>query len=259
MTESFSLYGKGQTREVGFIVHLMNISMRLKTVATYLPKGAYFLDVGTDHAYLPCYVCSQDQTAYAIASEINTGPYQNALNTVKKYELNHVIDVRLGNGLQVLSHDEKLRQVVITGMGGKLITQILNGGSNHLESVERLILQPNTGERQVREWLYYNHYGIISEEILAEKGRIYEIIVADRGADQPYDHDQLQKEFYFGPCLMKEQSKEFVKKWRSEHAKLSDVIQQIERSTKQHKRLNSFKRQRDWIEEVLRNGFDSSF
>lgn len=63
----------------------IQMSERLKRIADEIPNGAFFADIGSDHAYLPCYVCLRDEKARAIAGEVAKGPYLNALNTVKKH------------------------------------------------------------------------------------------------------------------------------------------------------------------------------
>src|SRR5690625_254647 len=118
--ESFSLsYRLDKVKEI-IVTDAINLSKRLTTIATFLPSGAYFADIGSDHAYLPCYVCIHDKEARAIAGEVNEGPYNSACETVKAYELNNQIEVRLGDGLHVIDN-EQIKQVVIAGMGGSLI------------------------------------------------------------------------------------------------------------------------------------------
>src|SRR5699024_6975282 len=104
-----------------------NFSNRLKTIASFLSTGTFFADIGTDHAYLPCYVCLNDKQARAIAGEVNEGPYQSACETVRSHHLTEQIEVRKGDGLHVLKQDP-VDELVIAGMGGALITNILNNG-----------------------------------------------------------------------------------------------------------------------------------
>src|SRR5699024_3904368 len=100
--------------------HAVRLSRRLQTVANYLPKGAFFADIGTDHAHLLCYVYMNDETASAIASVVAAGPYELAKNTVSRYQLSDVIDVRKGDGVEVIK-GENIAQLVISCMGGTLI------------------------------------------------------------------------------------------------------------------------------------------
>lgn len=235
------------------MVQALKISKRLATIALYLPNGTFFADIGTDHAYLPCYVCLNDPLARVIAGEANEGPYQSALHTVKTYQLHDVIDVRLGDGLEVIMSNEHIKQIVIAGMGGSLITQILDKGKRKLHSVERIIVQPNVNARLIRQWMLDHHFSIVSEEIIEEHNHIYEIIVADQGKASPYKEDVIDQQLLFGPFLMKEKSQPFIKKWKSEMRKITKIIQQMEKANVQNKQLDQFKLERKWMKEVIKN------
>lgn len=233
----------------------INLSKRLTTIATFLPPSAYFADIGSDHAYLPCYVCLQDPNARAIAGEVNEGPYQSASETVATYELADQIKVRLGDGLEVLANDP-IKQVVVAGMGGSLITQILNEGRHSLHGVERIIAQPNIGERNVRKWFLENSFTIINEVIIEENNKIYEIIVADKEIeDHPYSDQEMEKQLFFGPLLLNEKSPIFIKKWTFQKKKLQQVILQMKQAKVQNKeKMNQLEQELQWIEEVIDHG-----
>src|SRR5690625_1476783 len=98
----------------------IRISVRLKEISKHIPKASFFADIGSDHAYLPSYVCLNDNEATAIAGEVNKRPYNKAKEVVNRFQLNNRIDVRLGDGLSVLE-SAKPDTLVIAGMGGKLI------------------------------------------------------------------------------------------------------------------------------------------
>lgn len=232
----------------------MKISKRLKTIASFISPGSFFADIGTDHAYLPCYVCLHDNNARAIAGEVAEGPYQSAYETVKSYGLNHNISVRLGNGLEVIK-DDSITELVIAGMGGSLISHILENGKQHLKTVQKIITQPNIGEYHVRKWFDENGFIITNERILKENGRIYEIIVADKNATiDPYQEDRYEKQLFFGPLLLKEKSPIFHEKWSYQFEKQQDIIQQMNQAkTKNKSKLNRFMLELEWIEEVLHN------
>lgn len=232
----------------------IKLSQRLVNIASYLPRGANFADIGSDHAYLPCYVCLKDQTAAAIAGEINQGPYESARKNVIKHGLEKKIEVRLGNGLEILTHGQEVEQIVIAGMGGALISQILEEGKEKLTNVNRIIAQPNIDARQVRMWLEQHGFYLSDEQIIDEKGHIYEILVADRDAASPYIDKICAKQFLFGPYLLENKSEAFYHNWIHEKQKLKAVLQQMKQAGEPDvEKIAQFTKELRWIEEELDN------
>lgn len=228
------------------------ITERLKSIASFLPEGAYFADIGSDHAYLPCYKCLRDPASRAIAGEVNEGPYERAKKTVHAFKLEKQIDVRLGDGFDILTAKDAVKQVVIAGMGGSLITSILENGKQKLKTVERIIVQPNVDERGTRKWLHQHQYSIVAEMILEEKGHIYEIIVADKKAESLH---LTEEEYLFGPVLLRNQTEIFRKKWQQRYDKLQQIIEQMKKANIiNEKKVAWFEMQLKMVEEVLNNG-----
>ncbi|MFC4388507.1 tRNA (adenine(22)-N(1))-methyltransferase [Gracilibacillus marinus] len=225
------------------------LSKRLEHIKKYLKKPIHFADIGSDHAYLPVSVCLSDEDATAIAGEVNQGPYNRAKQTVEMNELSHRIDVRKGNGLEILDESDNVNQVTICGMGGKLIRTILNNGISYLSGVNRLILQPNIDGAIVRNWLVSNQFYITNEEITEEDGYIYEIIVADRTSQKI---SLSEKEVMFGPYLMVEKNHVFMTYWQNELEKRTKLINEMKKATQPPvKKIEKWNEEIDWIKEVL--------
>ena len=85
-------------------------------------------DIGSDHAYLPIYAIQNDLCTKAIAGEVIQGPYKAAKRNIANYELNQLVDVRLGDGLSVINAEDQIDNITVCGMGGPLIAKILNDG-----------------------------------------------------------------------------------------------------------------------------------
>ncbi|MDM5338983.1 tRNA (adenine(22)-N(1))-methyltransferase TrmK [Fictibacillus enclensis] len=206
-----------------------NLSLRLRTVAAHIHREAVMADIGSDHAYLPCYLILEHQVVYAIAGEVNEGPYQSALHEVQAANLQNKISVRKGDGLDILSPNEA-DVITICGMGGQLISSILEKGKTKIEGVKRLVLQPNVGADTVRKWLMKENWILVHEEIIKEDGKIYEVLVADWDKkEQPYSEKE-ELELLLGPFLMKEKNEAFVEKWKGELHQWEKILQQMERS-----------------------------
>ena len=198
------------------------ISKRLELVASFVPQGAILLDVGSDHAYLPIDLVEKGQIERAIAGEVVEGPYQSAVKNVETHGLKEKIQVRLANGLAAFEEADQVSVITIAGMGGRLIARILEEGLDKLANVERLILQPNNREDDLRIWLQDHDFQIVAESILEEAGKFYEILVVEAGQMK-----LSASEVRFGPFLSKEVSPVFVQKWQKEAEKLEFALGQI--------------------------------
>ena len=198
------------------------ISKRLELVASFVPQGAILLDVGSDHAYLPIDLVERGKIKSAIAGEVVEGPYQSAVKNVEAHGLKEKIQVRLANGLAAFEETDQVSVITIAGMGGRLIARILEDGLDKLANVERLILQPNNREDDLRIWLQDNGFQIVAEIILEEAGKFYEILVVEAGQMKLSASD-----IRFGPFLSKEISPVFVQKWQKEATKLEFALNQI--------------------------------
>ncbi|MGG3738894.1 tRNA (adenine(22)-N(1))-methyltransferase [Aeribacillus pallidus] len=228
------------------------LSKRLERVATYVPNGATVADIGSDHAYLPCYLVKQGVVKKAIAGEVVEGPFQSAVNQVKELGLESHISVRKGDGLEVVAPGE-VDCITIAGMGGTLIANILERGKNKLSSVKRLVLQPNIGAPTLRKWLYDHCWEIIAEEILEEEGKIYEIIVAEKG-DPSRPYNELEKELLLGPFLIHQQNGAFRKKWEMELKEFERILSQISKATpneRVNKKRIELEKKIAYVKEVL--------
>ena len=208
------------------------ISKRLELVASFVPQGSILLDVGSDHAYLPIELVERGQIEAAIAGEVVVGPYQSAVKNVDAHGLEEKIQVRLANGLAAFEEEDQVSVITIAGMGGRLIATILEEGLDKLSGVERLILQPNNREDDLRIWLQDHEFQIVAESILEEAGKFYEILVVEAGQMKLSASD-----LRFGPFLSKEISPVFVQKWQKEAAKLEVALSQIPEKNREERQV----------------------
>lgn len=206
-----------------------NLSKRLATVASYVPAGARMADIGSDHAYLPAALALQKKISYAVAGEVVKGPYENAVSEIKGHGLTDLIKPRLADGLAAITPADRIDTVVVAGMGGALIAEILERGKDRLQGVRRLVLQPNVGEGRLRRWLMDNRYQIMAEQIVAEDDHIYEIIVAEPSVVSFRYSDY---ELMFGPRLLEKKGPVFTAKWRDYIKRQQGVIHQMEQAQK---------------------------
>lgn len=223
------------------------LSERLQLVLEQIPAGSRLADIGSDHALLPVAAVKSGKVVFAVAGEVNEGPYEAARRGVAEAGQSQSISVRRGDGLEVLQAGE-VDSISIAGMGGSLIAAILERGRQQgkLEGVKTLALQPNVGEDTLRRWLLENGWILMAEHILEEDGKIYEILTAvpeaaagAPGNDEVYadlklgdgpivcDREML---ITMGPWLLRAPNDVFFVKWQGEIKKLEGILSSLSRS-----------------------------
>lgn len=155
----------------------MKLTDRLLKIASLVTKGKKIADIGTDHGYIPVHLLNEGYIDFAILADVNKGPLENARKEVRHNNLSDKVDLRLGSGIEVLKKGE-VDEVIIAGMGGILISELLEANIEVAQSTEKFILQPMQAQKELRKYLLNNGYEILDEVLVREDFRIYEIIVA---------------------------------------------------------------------------------
>jgi tRNA (adenine22-N1)-methyltransferase len=200
----------------------IDISKRLETLTKYVSPYQYVVDVGTDHCFVPIYLKQKGLISQAIASDIHQGPIMEAIKNIEKYGYSGSIETRIGPGLVPILERDRVDVIIVAGMGGKLISEILASNLPALKRNKRLILQANVASPYLRTWLKDHDYQIIAEEIIQDHSIYYEIIVAEQGS-ACYSADEI----VFGPFLLETKSELFCQKWQDVLVFKSRIFNQI--------------------------------
>ena len=150
---------------------------RLSLCASFVRKGAKLADIGTDHAYLPVWLCRGGVCPQAIAADVNPEPLSRGQLTVDEAGLSDIITTRLSDGLSEIGEDEA-DDIVIAGMGGELISKIIGSCSFANNREKHWILQPMTKSELLIEWLCNNGFEILRQDCCVAADKCYTVILA---------------------------------------------------------------------------------
>lgn len=168
----------------------MKLTDRLLKIASLVTKGKKVADIGTDHGYIPVYLLNKGDIDYAILADVNKGPLENAKKEVRHNGLMDKVDLRLGSGIEVLEKNE-VDEIIIAGMGGILISELLEAKKEVAHSLDKLILQPMQAQNELRKYLLNNGYEILDEVLVKEDFRLYEIIIAKYTSKNTQVEDEI--------------------------------------------------------------------
>ena len=191
-----------------------------------MDKANVIMDVGTDHGYIAIELIRRNIADKVIASDINKDPLNKAKLNVSLEGLSSKIHLRLGGGLAPVKNNE-VQVVLIAGMGGNLIRDILEKDIDKVKNIDYLILQPAQNPEVLREYLYTGNYEVIDEDVCEDEGKYYELFKVKYKENKS---TKLKEIFYeISPALLNKKSEVFksylhekVDKYNKVHSFIKD-------------------------------------
>lgn len=164
---------------------------RIETIAGFVHNVQVAADVGCDHGYIAKTLVEQGRAQKVIACDISAPSLEKAARLAREAGLSSHIETRLGDGLAVLSPGEA-DAIVIAGMGGVLIRQMLEREPAVAQGAGLLVLAPNRNEAGLRQFLAGAGYSTVQEALALENGRYYQVLGVTPGDGKPE-----QDSFYY--------------------------------------------------------------
>ncbi len=166
---------------------MIKLSKRLKTIADMCGHGRGIADVGCDHAYIPIFLIQNGRFEHASAIDVNAGPLNGAEKNARSEYVYDKMDFCLSDGL--VSYPEELDDEVllIAGMGGRLMAQILAESEKRTEQFERFVFSPHSELAEFRYFAGTHGICIDAEQTVSEDGKQYTVISAVHGSDSCTD------------------------------------------------------------------------
>ena len=152
----------------------MRRTKRIRAICAELLPCGVFADVGCDHGYCTQYMLENGLCRRAVLSDISAASLGKAEKLLGSYIRAGIAASVCCAGLERVPRDTD--EVLIAGMGGDEIADILEGG--FLPPV--LVLQPMRNARRVREFLLANGYAL-TRDFTFRDGKFYDLLRAERG------------------------------------------------------------------------------
>ena len=216
------------------------LSLRLQTIHDMLPKGV-IADIGSDHGKLMIALFKSGKLTKGYAIENKKGPYTRLVNALKKEELVDKIVPLLSDGIEDLPSE--VRHIVLAGMGGELIVDILKKHPEKLKGVETIVVDPHGAINKVREEISALGYAIAEEKIIKEDEQYYEIIKFIKADFAVYNEVDLE----FGPILRTEKCATFKEKY---HQRIEEIDNLLAKNLPEG-RVNELLKEKDRIQNIL--------
>ncbi|MBR3537685.1 MAG: SAM-dependent methyltransferase [Eubacterium sp.] len=205
----------------------MELGIRLQTLVDMVKSGQRVADIGCDHAYVSI-ALAKDKDCSVIAADIKDGPLEIAKENIKAAGMEEKIETRLSDGLTEFKKGE-VDAIVIAGMGGHLIVDILKTGGDRLRPGMQLVLSPQSDLRLVRYELRKMNCFIEKEACLSEGGKWYFVLSARVGMDlpMPVSDEEAARNMMYGTYLPEHPSEEFREYLVWEARGLEDLLQSL--------------------------------
>lgn len=155
------------------------ISKRLLACAGFIQPGQRVADVGTDHGYLPIYLVQKGLAAHVYAGDIGEKPLEKARENAARFQVTEGISFHLCSGVEGIPRDFDV--LVMAGMGAETMVGILKKGKWLEDERYRLVLQCQSSQNELRQYLSESGWKITREEPVRDGRFLYTVLEAGRG------------------------------------------------------------------------------
>lgn len=191
----------------GYRTRPVSLSGRLQAISALAGTGNTVCDVGCDHAHIPIRLLQEKRFSRAIGMDVIDGPLGKAAGNLRLYGMEQLVELRLSDGLDAFRPGEA-DTLIIAGMGGSMIREILLREPEKTKSFYALVLGPQSDPDKVRSCLRTLGFTIEEERFLFEDGKYYPILRAVKSTPQSpvrsaEDPVQQAAEDLFGPVLLR--------------------------------------------------------
>ena len=193
------------------------LSERLSTIYEMVPKGVV-ADIGADHGKLIIALFEGGIISHGYAVENKKGPYTRLVKALTDRGLEEDIVPLFSDGIRDLP--SSVHTVIIAGMGGSLIVDILKKYPGKTKQIDTLIVDAHNAVPKVREEVCKLGFIIADEKMVKEDDIFYEIIKFVRADIATYGENDIE----FGPILRQEKSAIFKDKYESRIHEIDNLL-----------------------------------
>lgn len=190
------------------------LSKRLLKIAELVDENKVVYDVGSDHAYLPCFLVLNKKCPKAYACDNKKGPFEKAVSNIRKYNLEDKVIPVLSNGIDKIEKDVNI--IIIAGMGFYTVKEILEG--KDLTPYDKIIVQVNKDTNLLRKWISDKGYSIIDEAIVKDDF-YYEIVIFNASNGPKLSSLELE----YGPINLRDKTDTFIEYLTQKRLKLASI------------------------------------
>ena len=188
----------------------VDISARMRALTRLVTPGRIVCDIGCDHGFVSIYLVQKNIAPKVFAMDVRSGPLSQAQSHIQQYGLVNEIETRLSDGLTKLAVGEA-ECMICAGMGGPLMSKILEEGRAQALAMKELVLQPQSEIEEFRAYLRSNGYRIVEEDMVFEDGKYYPMmkVVPVSGSDLDLQKEETEDQVIFdrfGEYLLKQKN-----------------------------------------------------
>lgn len=196
---------------------MIRLSKRLKIIHDMVPNSVV-ADIGSDHGKLMIALVQSGKVTKGFAVENKEGPFERLRSNLIRYHVNDMITPLFSDGIKDITRD--VSTIVIAGMGGQTIVNILKAHPEKLISVQTIIIDAHTAVPFARREICQMGFAIADEKIVKEDDIFYEVIKFIKAEKAIISDEDLE----FGPILRQEKSATFKEKYQNRIYEIDNII-----------------------------------